>query len=63
MTITLDLRDMEDRIALFMFSEDFAVVEALRDLVLDCGGELSEHRIELEIDEIRRERASASGDS
>ena len=58
MTITLDLLDMEKRIALFMFCDEFVVADALRDLVQDCGGELSEHRIELEIDEIRRERSS-----
>lgn len=63
MTITLDLRDMENRIALFTFCDEVTVVSALRDLVMDHGGELDEHRIELEIDEIRRKREERRGDS
>ena len=59
-TITIDLRNIESRIALFTFCEEVAVAEALRTLVLDHGAEVNEHRIELEIDEIRRRRVSRS---
>ena len=63
MTITIDLRHIESRIALFTFCEEVLVVDTLRDLVVDHGGELNEHRIELEIDEIRREREGLGIDS
>jgi len=60
MTITIDLRNIESRIALHTFCEEFDVTDALRTLVLDHGQEVDEHRIEVEIDEIRRNHASRS---
>ena len=62
-TITIDLELIEHRIALHTFCENFAVVDELRSLVLECFTEVSEHRIELEIDEIRREREGRGSDS